>query len=278
MPVKMDACGRRWVEVEFVVPGTQEQVWKAVATADGIRAWFAKTLLEEKVGGALSFDMGGGMVSKGVVNAWEPPYRLVYEEPEWMEGAPTCSTEILVAERKDGNCVFHMTHTLIWPDEKFDDMLEMFEQGWYAFVEVLRLYLGKFPAGAKAEILGLAAAHPAGQAAAWKLLTEALGFGNAGYGDSRLAPAGTVRFAGTVERVLQTAKSREMLIRLDEPAGVALIGTYSWQDMHRVSLNIYRYGDRAAAQAAQDDEGFKAFFEKLFPAPAEEGAEPAGAS
>lgn len=270
MPVKKDAYGRRWVEVEFVVPGNQEQVWKAVATAEGIAAWFAKTQLEERIGGPLAFDMGGGMTSKGIVNAWEPPHRLAYEEPEWMEGAPSCSTEVVVAERHDGKSLFRMSHTLFWPDEKFDDMLEMFEEGWYAFVEVLRLYLGQF-AGAPASILGLSAAHPGGQAEAWKILTEALGFGHADYGESRQAPADGPRFSGKVERVLQTAKSREMLIRLDEPAGAALIGTYTWQETHRVSLNLYRYGHQAAERAAQDDEAWKAWMEKLFPsAPAVE--------
>lgn len=265
MPVKKDACGRRWVEVEFVVPGTQEQVWKAVATAGGIEAWFAKTQLEEKVGGALAFDMGGGMTSKGIVNAWEPPYRLVYEEPEWMEGAPTCSTEVLVAERKDGNCVFHMTHTLIWPDEKFDDMLEMFEQGWSTFVEVLRLYLGSH-AGAPASILALSGVTPTSQADGWRILTQALGFGHAEIGESRQASADGPRFSGTVERIVQTAKSREMLIRLEEPAGAALVTSYTWQEAHRVGFTLYRYGQQAAT--AGDDAAWTAWMEKLFPSAA----------
>jgi hypothetical protein len=32
MPVKKDDSGRRWVEMEFLVPGTPEQVWHAIAT------------------------------------------------------------------------------------------------------------------------------------------------------------------------------------------------------------------------------------------------------
>jgi hypothetical protein len=32
MPVKKDNSGRRWVEMEFLVPGTPEQVWHAIAT------------------------------------------------------------------------------------------------------------------------------------------------------------------------------------------------------------------------------------------------------
>jgi len=270
MPVKKDAYGRRWIEVEFVVPGTAEQVWRAVATGPGLSAWFAKTTLEEKVGGALLFEMGPGMSSKGIVNVWEPPHRLAYEEPDWMEGAPSCATEVLVSERHGGSCLFFMSHSLFWPDEKWDDMLESFEKGWYSFVEVLRLYLGKF-GGGPAAATSLAAMHPGGQASAWKMLTEALGFAGADVGESRRAPDSTPGLAGTVHRIVQSAESREMLIKLEEPAGAALLATYSWGEGHRVSLNIYRYGDQAADQAAQDDGAWKAWMEKLFPSAAEAG-------
>ncbi len=36
MPVKKDDSGRRWVEMEFLVPGTPEQVWHAIATGPGM--------------------------------------------------------------------------------------------------------------------------------------------------------------------------------------------------------------------------------------------------
>ncbi len=40
MPMKRDDSGRRWVEMEFLVPGTPEQVWQAIATGPGMSAWF----------------------------------------------------------------------------------------------------------------------------------------------------------------------------------------------------------------------------------------------
>ena len=36
------ATGKRWIEMEFVVPGTPEQVWQAVATGPGNTAWFTR--------------------------------------------------------------------------------------------------------------------------------------------------------------------------------------------------------------------------------------------
>ena len=50
MPVTKDASGRRWIQVEAEVPGTPEQVWKAIATGPGISAWFVPSKVEEREG------------------------------------------------------------------------------------------------------------------------------------------------------------------------------------------------------------------------------------
>ncbi|MGE2733449.1 hypothetical protein [Mycolicibacterium vaccae] len=60
MTVKNDGEGRRWVEMEFLVPGSPEQVWDAIATGPGMSAWFTPTTVDEKLGGAIEFDFGGG--------------------------------------------------------------------------------------------------------------------------------------------------------------------------------------------------------------------------
>jgi hypothetical protein len=44
MPVKKDDSGRRWVEMAFLVRGTPEQVWRAIATGPGMSAWFTRPL------------------------------------------------------------------------------------------------------------------------------------------------------------------------------------------------------------------------------------------
>ena len=79
MPVKKDASGRRFVEVETEVPGTPEEVWQAIATGPGISAWFVPTKLEEREGGAIVLDFGPGMETKAVITAWDAPRRFVAE-------------------------------------------------------------------------------------------------------------------------------------------------------------------------------------------------------
>ena len=92
MPIRHDGSGRRWVEMEVLVPGTPEQVWRAMATGPGNTAWFTATRIDERVGGALHFDFGANGSSTGEVTTWEPPLRFEYVERDWAEGAPPVAT------------------------------------------------------------------------------------------------------------------------------------------------------------------------------------------
>ena len=44
-------------EVELEVPGSPDEVWQAIATADGIGSWMMETDLEAHEGGAVTFHM-----------------------------------------------------------------------------------------------------------------------------------------------------------------------------------------------------------------------------
>ncbi|SJM29308.1 hypothetical protein BQ8482_111238 [Mesorhizobium delmotii] len=127
MPIKKDETGKRWVEMEFITPGTPEQVWRAMATGPGNTAWFTKTTIDEHVGGRLHFDFGPNGASTGEVTIWEPPFRFGYVEREWSEGAPPVATEITVTSRSGDRCVVRMVHsylprlttgTISWKDSR----------------------------------------------------------------------------------------------------------------------------------------------------------------
>ena len=62
--------------VEYEVPGTPEQIWAAIATAEGIGAWFMRTDLDGRVGGAIVTHMGEDASSPGTVTGWNPPHRV----------------------------------------------------------------------------------------------------------------------------------------------------------------------------------------------------------
>ncbi|RLV56238.1 SRPBCC domain-containing protein [Aeromicrobium phragmitis] len=71
-------------EFTYEVPATPEQVWEAIATAEGISAWMVPTRLDPRVGGEVAFDLGD-MTSSGVVTDYTPRQRFAYEEP-WPIG------------------------------------------------------------------------------------------------------------------------------------------------------------------------------------------------
>ena len=68
------------MERAYHVAAAPEQVWEAIATADGLTAWMVPTRLEPQVGGEVSFDHGD-FASTGVVTGYSPDHRFAYEEP-----------------------------------------------------------------------------------------------------------------------------------------------------------------------------------------------------
>jgi uncharacterized protein YndB with AHSA1/START domain len=140
MPIRKDGTGNRWVEMEFVTPGTPEQVWAAMATGPGNAAWFMSATIEQRVGGAFRLDFGQGASSSGEVTIWDPPHRFGYVERDWSEGAPPVTTEIAITSRSGGRCVVRMVHLLTSTTDDWDDQMESFEAGWPGFFDVLRIY------------------------------------------------------------------------------------------------------------------------------------------
>ena len=68
------------MERTYEVAATPEQVWDAIATADGISAWMVPTRLDPQIGGAVSFDVGT-FWSHGIVTDYTPTRRFAYAEP-----------------------------------------------------------------------------------------------------------------------------------------------------------------------------------------------------
>ena len=69
MSVQRDESGKRSIQVEVEVPGTPEEVWKAIATGPGMSCWFMpvgtnEDETERRVGGAIT--MGAGDRAAGV--------------------------------------------------------------------------------------------------------------------------------------------------------------------------------------------------------------------
>jgi uncharacterized protein YndB with AHSA1/START domain len=253
MPIKKDGTGKRWVEMELLLPGTPEQVWHAMATGPGYSAWFTKAEIEPRIGGQVRFDFGSDVTSSGEVTRWEPPNQFSYVERGWEKGAPPLATEIIITGRSGDRCLVRMVHSLFASSDDWDDPIEGFEAGWPGFFAVLRSYLTHFNGASAASFIARTQANT-DSLSAWPRLCERLGLAGANVGERRIASSAPAPWSGVVEHVHQDAQQRYVLFRLDAPSpGVILAGTDEKAGSTSVSLCHFFYGENAAALASQSE-------------------------
>lgn len=250
MPIKKDETGKRWVEMEFLTPGTPEQVWEAMATGPGNAAWFTRGEIEGRVGGEFKLEFAPGMSTSGEVTFWEPPRRFGYVEHGWAQGAPPVATEITITGRAGDKCVVRMVHSLFASTDDWDDQLEGFESGWPGFFAVLRTYLAHF-AGQKADVVGAMAPTGSDLVTSWSRLLNEIGYSGANVGERREGTGEPEALSGIVEMIHQEPDKRGILVRLDGPSpGIALIGAFEKAGFVTASVTRYIYGENARDAAA----------------------------
>lgn len=206
------------MELTFELPGTPQQVWDAIATANGISSWMLPTDLEEREGGALLIHMGEDFASPGTVTGWDPPRRFVYSEPEWaaLAGRPDAEvtplvTEFLIEARSGGTCVLRVVSSGFgtgadWEREFFADM----QRNWAPSFDTLRLYLTHFP-GQRVTSLSAAADLPGDVDTVWAALRDALGVKEVGQ------PVEVRGLTGQVERLGASPEPNQLVLRLTDP-------------------------------------------------------------
>jgi uncharacterized protein YndB with AHSA1/START domain len=269
MPIKKDEAGKRWVEMEFLVPGTPEQVWQALATGGGLAAWFVRGEIEPRVGGVFRLDFGQAGVTSGEVTAWEPPHQFNYVERSWLPNAPPIATEITITSRTGDRCVVRMVHSLFTSQDDWDDQLEGVEQGWLGFFAILRVYLTHFAGANAASFIAMTSAS-ADPHSAWLRLGQELGLVGANVGERRTTSAGPEPWSGIVELVHQDAQQQYVLLRVDSPSpGIALLGTTAdpnlgGSDGTNVSLCRYIYGDDCVVRAVESEANWRAWLASTF--------------
>ena len=137
------------IERAYEVTATPEQVWNAIATADGIAAWMVPTKLDPQIGGEVAFDLGD-FTSIGVVTDYTPNRRFAYEEP-WPQmgdhdfsSVTALATEFLIESASGGSCVLRVVSSSYgrgadWEQEYFDQMAE----GWFEMLDNVAAHLRK---------------------------------------------------------------------------------------------------------------------------------------
>lgn len=263
MSVKRDASGRQSIQVEVEVPGTVEEVWKAVATGPGISSWFCPTEIEEKTGGVIRTLMGPGMESLARVTAWDPPCRLAAEGPGAGPDAAPMTTEWIVEARAADACLVRVIHSMSGGTDEQREQLEGIECGWPYFFAILRVYLAHFR-GQPTSIVRTMQQGSDPVNDAWSALTDALGITSLRNGARWTSPPGTPSLTGVVEQV-DGHKQPYAAIRLDGPiSGIASASAFAMGDCAMVTMGIYLYGGEAPAIAARDEPAWQAWMNELF--------------
>ncbi len=268
MSLKKEASGRRFIQVEVEVPGTPEEVWRAIASGPGISSWFVPTKFEESDGKpvALTMNFGPGMESRAVVTAWDPPRKFAAQGEGWG-GSPPIATEWSVEARAGGVCLVRVVNSLFASTDDWDNQLEGTEHGWPGFFRILRIYLTHFR-GQRSAIMQFVAPAAGTEAEAWEALTAPLGLKGLSVGQRWTAPAGVPALSGVAEYVSQSPY--DTLLRIDTPGpGVAALGAFNFGGQSMVAVNFYHYGDQAAGTVARETPLWQAWIEEHFPTPSE---------
>ncbi len=232
------------------MPGSPEEVWRAIATGPGISSWYVPHTVEEQPGGAAmaSFGPGPEMQIPGRVAAWEPPHRIVFDNGE---GVPGLAFEWLVEARDGGTCVVRLVNTGFGDGEPWDDQYDQMRDGWQLFLTNLRLHLTHFRGRSATSMLPMAM-WALRREDAWARLTTALGIpASPAVGDRIVVQAEDAPpLAG---RIVEAADWRLALLVEDPAPGTAFLAAEGMGEQTGVSVWSYLYDDAGAAAVARDE-------------------------
>jgi uncharacterized protein YndB with AHSA1/START domain len=224
-------------ENEIEVPGTPEEVWRAIATGPGHAAWLFPADIEPGEGGGMLIRREPyGADQDATVTAWEPPRRFGYQEPIGPDAEPL-TTEFLVEARGGGGCVVRVVCGFQHGGEGWEDLLDGAAEGWRMALIVLRAYLRHFAGKPVAALdvlvdLGLPASA---RARASAVLMELLGLTGRTAGDPFRTPPGTPALAGTVEHV---SEGYALLHAVGPQQGLYAISCFPMGEDAPLSVNL----------------------------------------
>lgn len=291
MMVEHDGTGRRRVEAEIEVPGTPEEVWRAIATSEGLSSWFYRSRVEGGVGGAAECDFGPGMESIEQITAWKPPesYSTAappgeVEEPE--DGPRDIATEWIVEARGGNLCVVRVVHSWFAETDDWDGQFEGHVYGWMAsFLPALRLYLTHYQ-GQKCSAFQITHLSPYSGPQTMRTVKDSLGIGTAKgeFASTELAPdcAGRAQSLEVTDPEVRRLSERspqvsaalhamggedpDLLLNLRQPApGIAYISTTPLEAQALVSLRVHLFGDESAEAATGAEREWNNWLTTQFP-------------
>lgn len=271
MTIKKEPSGRRSVQIEVEVPGTPEEVWRAIATGPGISSWLVPTAFTTRDGkpDSITMNFGPGMEMTSAITTWKPLQMWATESVSPIPNAPPFATEWSIETRAGGLCIVRMVQSLFATTDDWDNQLEAGSAAMVAFLRTLKLYLTHFR-NLPSTSMKLMAPVAAPEAQAWSMLMASLGLQSARPGQRWTSPPGVPAFSGVVE--LYSENPYDALLRIDTPGpGIAAVGAFNCGGPSIVGLNLYLYGEQGPAVAAREKPLWEAWFRERFPVGEEAG-------
>jgi uncharacterized protein YndB with AHSA1/START domain len=126
----------RSIELEVEVPGTPQEVWRAIATGPGISSWYVPHVVEEREGGAATASFGPEpeMQVPGRVAVWDPPNRIVFDGGEGVEGLVF---DWLIEASDGANCTVRLVNSGFGSGQEWDGQYDGMTEGWKLFLSNL---------------------------------------------------------------------------------------------------------------------------------------------
>jgi uncharacterized protein YndB with AHSA1/START domain len=120
----------RKAEFEIEIDATPEEVWEALATAEGIMSWFAPVAkVEPGPDGRAFISWGEGMEGWQRIEAWEPGRHLRLKDRHGVD---------YYIETKGGRTVLRLVQSGFGPEASFDAEFESTIAAWPAFLQMLK--------------------------------------------------------------------------------------------------------------------------------------------
>lgn len=260
-------------ELRLELPGTPEQVWNAIATANGISSWMLPTDLDPRVGGAICFHMGDEMSSEGTVTDFDAPKRFAYIEPDWAalaghdrDSVDPLASEFIIEAQSGGTCVLRVVSSSFgtgaeWEEEFFADI----EKAWTPQFDNLRIYLSHFP---DRQVVSMDVDAPATITAdvLWPGLCAAIGARRVG----DVIELRGVR--GVVERINSSPGPTELLVRTTAPVE-GYLNFMAWTtgtDKSSAVIAGRFFSDGAAAYVERERHGWQQWLDAVVAAPSDD--------
>ncbi|MDQ2649568.1 MAG: SRPBCC domain-containing protein [Actinomycetota bacterium] len=245
----------RAIELEVDVPGTVEEVWRAIATGPGISSWYVPHVVEERAGGAAlaSFGDAPEMQIPGKVVAWDPPRRVVFTAAEDSDFA----FEWLVEARDGGSCVVRLVNSGFGEGGDWDGQYDAMTEGWQLFLFNLQLHCRHFLGQQAVSMLPMAQTSMA-KDDAWAKVRGNLGLvSTAAVGDRvSLEAEADLGLTGSVVRTTATG----IALLLEAPApGTAFVAVEGGDEGGTISAWTYLYGPDGPAIVERDKPRWQAW-------------------